>query len=201
MHKSGVRTKYDRMFQRKNQNILSAHYRKLVDHTADDVRNDIDTDDFITLKRADHELPDGEMIFPEAHAENLSKRKLKLGKAKRTILKYGGLSRKVVFDEEGVPHEMYEMADAEELFKDGMDGAKEAGKKFAEGERGKMREVDVIDKAEAKEKKREKKRKRKQREKGVRYFMFSLAWMDGSPKCSDAGRECKPWSSNSSAVR
>jgi len=165
--KPGVRTKYDRMFERRNQNILSAHYQKLVDHTVDDdPAGDGDADEFITLKRANHDLPEeraGEP--PDAHVENLSKRKLKLGKAKRAIVKYGGLARKTVFDEDGKPHDVYEMAGAEEFYKDGLEAAKEAGKKFAEGERSRMKERDVVDKQEEREKKREKKRKRKEREK------------------------------------
>ncbi|KAJ7730205.1 hypothetical protein B0H14DRAFT_3899306 [Mycena olivaceomarginata] len=55
--KSGaVRTKYDRMFERKNQNVLSAHYSKLIEGDGDDD----DEEEFITLKRADHELDGGE---------------------------------------------------------------------------------------------------------------------------------------------
>jgi hypothetical protein len=169
------------MFERKNQTILSTHYKKLVDHDADGVQSDADADDFITLKRADHELSDAEQVPPDVHAENLSRRKLKLGKAKRAVLKYGGLARKVVFDEEGNAHDLYEMEDADEFFKDGMEGAKQAGKQFAEGERGKIKERDVVDKEEAREKKREKKRKRKEKEKGVCHFVFCLAqsaWME-----------------------
>lgn len=153
------------MFERKNQNILSDHYTKLIDHSADADQDD--ADDFITLKRANHDIPDLDL----ADASNLSKRKLKLGNAKRAIAT-NGLAKKIVFDEEGMPHELYEMADAEEFFKDGMEVVNEAGKKFAEDERGKMKKADVLDKEEAKEKKREKKRKRKEREKGVSRLNF-----------------------------
>jgi ATP-dependent RNA helicase DDX10/DBP4 len=160
----GIRTKYDRMFERKNQNVLSTHYNKLIDKPEDDAD---EANDFITLKRADHEL-DIEPVQPDLHAENLSKRKLKLGRAKRAVAKYGGLSQKIVFDEAGNPHDAHEMAGPEEFFKDGLEGAKEAGKKFAESERSKMKDRDVLDKEEAKEKKRERKRRRKERENGVR---------------------------------
>ncbi|KII91775.1 hypothetical protein PLICRDRAFT_173579 [Plicaturopsis crispa FD-325 SS-3] len=160
--KPAVRTKYDRMFERKNQSILSEHYTKLVDHSVDG--DDSDGDDFITLKRADHTLAGDDGL---AETENMSKRRLKMGRAKRTILKNKGMSKKLIFDEEGNPHELYEMADAEEFFKDGIEGAREAGKIFAEGERGRLKEADVIDKEEAKDKKKEKKRKRKEREKGL----------------------------------
>ncbi|EIM87449.1 DEAD-domain-containing protein [Stereum hirsutum FP-91666 SS1] len=165
---SKVRTKYDRMFERKNQNILSSHYTKLVDHSLDPTLNrsgdasDSD-DDFITLARADHALP-GDDALPSS--ENISKRKLKAGTSKRAMLKYKGAPTKLVFDDEGKPHEVYEMKDVDDVFGEGkQDGdVKEAGKKFVESERGRLREADVRDKEEAKEKKKEKKRKRKERE-------------------------------------
>ncbi|KAG1721456.1 DEAD-domain-containing protein [Suillus lakei] len=158
--KPGVRTKYDRMFERKNQNILSAHYSKLVDH-GDAVDDD---EDFITLKRSNHDLSDTD-ANPEI--DNLSKRKLKLSKTKRAIAKYGQLGHKLIFDDEGNPHEIYEMVDPAEFYKGGLEGAKEAGKAFVEGEKDKLKGADVVDKMEAKDKKREKKRKRKDRENGV----------------------------------
>lgn len=158
--KPGVRTKYDRMFERKNQNILSAHYSKLVDH-GDAVDDD---EDFITLKRANHDLSDTD-ANPEI--DNLSKRKLKLSKTKRAVVKYGQLGHKLIFDDEGNPHEIYEMVDPAEFYKGGLKEVKEAGQAFVEGEKDKLKGADVVDKIEAKEKKREKKRKRKDREKGV----------------------------------
>ncbi|KAG2159287.1 DEAD-domain-containing protein [Suillus bovinus] len=158
--KHGVRTKYDRMFERKNQNILSAHYSKLVDH-GDAVDDD---EDFITLKRSNHDLSDTDA---NPDIDNLSKRKLKLSRTKRAIAKYGQLGHKLIFDDEGNPHEIYEMVDPAEFYKEGLKGAKEAGKAFVEGEKDKLKGADVVDKMEAKEKKREKKRKRKDREQGV----------------------------------
>ncbi|KAG6865184.1 hypothetical protein C0991_004627 [Blastosporella zonata] len=155
---NGVRTKYDRMFERKNQGVLSEHYSKLIDH--DHV--DDDGDDFITLKRADHSLSDDDLPMDPG---DISKRKLKLGRAKQAIAK-NGLPKKLIFDDEGEAHEMYELAEADDWYKSkgGLAGAQAEGKKFAEDERGKMRVADVLDKEVAKEKKREKKRKRKDRE-------------------------------------
>jgi ATP-dependent RNA helicase DDX10/DBP4 len=46
------KTKLDKMFNRKNMSILTDHYKKLVDREADN------EEELITLKRADHELPD-----------------------------------------------------------------------------------------------------------------------------------------------
>ncbi|TBU45315.1 DEAD-domain-containing protein [Dichomitus squalens] len=153
-----VRTKYDRLFERKNQNILSEHYNKLVDHSADGAGSDSD-DDFITLKRADHELEDDAL----RESEYKSKRQQKTALSKKALAKKGPRGRKLVFDDSGQAHEMYELKDTQEVFKDA-DEVMEAGRRFAESERGKLKEADVADKAEAKEKKREKKRKRKERE-------------------------------------
>ncbi|KAJ7177877.1 ATP-dependent RNA helicase dbp-4 [Mycena filopes] len=153
------RTKYDRMFERKNQTVLSEHYGKLIEAGADDG----DGDDFITLKRADHDLEG--LDLPD-EALDISKRKQRMGKAKRTLLT-GGLGHKLIFDEEGNPHEMYEMEDGGEFIKEkgGLEGVTAEGRKFAEEEVGKMRVTNVLDKEEARDKKREKKRKRKEREK------------------------------------
>jgi ATP-dependent RNA helicase DDX10/DBP4 len=164
------------MFERKNQNILSEHYSKLIDHGPIDGSSLSDSEDFITLKRADHGLAhysnnpdinnpidaDAEEIF----SANLSKRKLKLGKAKRQII-VGGVSKKFVFDDKGVGREVYAVTDGEEWVKGkgGERGVMEEGRRHVEGERGRMREGEGQDKEEAREKKREKKRKRKKKEK------------------------------------
>ncbi|KAK2460753.1 hypothetical protein APHAL10511_007223 [Amanita phalloides] len=154
-----VRTKYDRMFDRKNQSVLSLHYNKLIEHEHNDAD---DGDDFITLKRADHDLDD---TIPDMSGE-LSNRKRKLGTAKRKILT-GGLPKKFIFDDEGQAHELYEVKDEEQWTqrRGGLEGIRAEGRKFAEGEREKMKTSDVFDKHEAREKKREKKRKRKEKEK------------------------------------
>lgn len=175
-----VRTKYDRMFERKNLNILSKHYSKLISH---DGASDSE-DEFITLKRADHELEDLNSnhqttalahndkyttTFQEDLAANISKRKLKMGKAKRAIAT-GGVNTKLIFDDEGKAHQLYELQDGEKWFEErgGLVGAQEEGRKFAEGERTKMKITDNVDREEVRAKKREKKRKRREWERAVR---------------------------------
>ncbi|KAL5478435.1 DBP4 [Sanghuangporus weigelae] len=169
-----VRTKYDRMFERKNQNILSEHYTKLVDHHQSG-NGDEDEDDFITLKRADHDLDTSNIssqptpsasLTPTSDLHATSKRKLKIGQSKKAMLRYKGQGEKILFDDEGKAHKVYEMRGVEEEFKDR--DALDVAKEFAEGERGKLKEADVEDKAQAKEKKREKKRKRKEKERQER---------------------------------
>ncbi|PPQ92191.1 hypothetical protein CVT25_008965 [Psilocybe cyanescens] len=158
-----VRTKYDRMFERKNQNVLSVHYSKLIAHDPPAADTDSD-DDFIVLKRADHDLPASDLA--PLDTTDLSKRKLKLSRAKQTILK-NGVGTKLVFDAAGAAHSVYEMRDPDAWYtaQGGVEGAKKEGQLFALEEGRKLRAADVRDKQEAREKKLEKKRKRKEREK------------------------------------
>ena len=70
-----------------------------------------------------------------------------------------GSGNKLVFDQEGDAHPMYELENEEDFVKAG--GAKEQGKLFVDAEREVMKARDLVDKERLKEKKREKKRKRK----------------------------------------
>lgn len=149
------------MFERKNQKL--EHYSKLIDHEgdtllADEIDGGGSEDDFITIKRADHELD--ESLTAEPHEAHLSKRKVKIGKSKKAMIKYKEAGKKLVFDDEGVGHSIYKVQEPEEDVKK----VRSAGMMFAEAGRSKLKEVDVEDKMVAKEKKREKTRKRKERE-------------------------------------
>ncbi|KAI0000434.1 P-loop containing nucleoside triphosphate hydrolase protein [Russula vinacea] len=138
-----VRTKYDRMFERKNRGVLSEHYNRLVDHASEASGSD---EDFITLK------------------QNTSNRRRRAMVSKKGQLKFSGMPTHLVFDDDGVAHQALEMKAVEEIFGagDAKRVALEAGRSFGEKERMKMSEVDRTDKAEAKEKRKEKKRKRKE---------------------------------------
>ena len=157
------------MFERKNQNVLSEHYSKLIEH---DPATLADDDDFIVLKRADHDLPTDLTPLDD----NMSRRKLKLTRTKQMIMK-NGLATKTVFDDEGNAHNVYEMADPDAWYeaKGGLAGAKQEGQMFAAQEGTKMRVADVVDREEAKAKKQEKKRKRKEKEKVVRLLHLDPA--------------------------
>ncbi|KDN39800.1 hypothetical protein RSAG8_08592, partial [Rhizoctonia solani AG-8 WAC10335] len=178
--KSGpaVRTKYDRMFERKNQGILSEHYTKLVDHEDNEAEQD---DDFITLKRANHDLPDDKSpnhdlpddksrstqqstLLNQIDHEDISQRKLKIGQSKRAMLKYKSGGTKLVFDDDGGAHPLYEMQDDTAFKQEAAGDVIGAGKAYVDQVRTKMRDEDMVDKQEAREKKKEKKRKRKARE-------------------------------------
>lgn len=149
------------MFNRKSQTILSEHYSKLIDRDGDSDHDeagidDTATDDFITLKRRDHEIEDDKL--PES--SYLSKRKLKIGQSKKAMLSHRGNATKLVFDEEGQSHPIYELAGEEDFKNDG--DAKEQQKSFVLAEREVLRIADEGDKVVAKDKRRAKKRKMKE---------------------------------------
>jgi ATP-dependent RNA helicase DDX10/DBP4 len=157
------------MFERKNHGVLSEHYNKLVDHASEASVSD---EDFITLKRADHDLPSTSAPLPIE--ENTSNRRRRAMQSKKGQLKFGGAPTRLVFDDDGVAHQVLEMKAVEEVFGgDAKSVALEAGRSFGEKERMKMNEVDRTDKAEAREKRKEKKRKRKEAARAVGVFLPS----------------------------
>lgn len=198
-----VRTKYDRMFERRNQDVLADHYHKLIndDGTIADPSKggneaDADEDDFLSVKRRfkagddaldvqssdesgseasgseqqeeDKEEEEDPKAVKISDKDTLlvdSKRREKLLKSKKKLLKFKGKGTKLVYDDEGNAHELYEMED-ENAFKAGGD-AKEQQARFLAGEAQRTQQADYEDKAVAKQKKQEKKEKRKAREREV----------------------------------
>lgn len=176
--KGEVRTKYDKMFERTNQDVFSSHYTKLV---GDDVAKEGDEDDFLTVKRVlgDQELDEsgangesgGTMpkILDLGGKEQLiidSKRREKLLKSKKKLLKYMPTAERLVFDDEGNARPLYELKNEEDFRQEGT--AEEQRRKFLEEEEERVREADLEDKAAAKERLREKREKRKAREREER---------------------------------
>ncbi|KAF5554046.1 ATP-dependent RNA helicase DBP4 [Fusarium napiforme] len=181
--KNEVRTKYDKMFERTNQDVLSSHYNKLVldgDENADD-----DEGDFLSVKRVlkDDELDDGANNAFKSTAKVIdglggeepfvvdSKRREKALKSKKKMLKFKGNSTKVVFDDDGNAHAIYELKDEDDFMGEGP--AEEQRRKFVEDETSRVREADVDDKALAKQKRREKREKRKAAERAERMGIVS----------------------------
>ncbi|KAL1626792.1 ATP-dependent RNA helicase dbp4 [Neofusicoccum ribis] len=182
-----VRTKYDRMFERKNQDVLSEHYTKLVQDDVDDEKDnkaadgDDSEDDFMAVKRripatedeasaaVDKDAlvdADGKKIvaLPGAKEPLLvdSKRREKLLKSKKKLLKFMDKGKKVVFDDEGNAHEIYELED-EDAFK-AKGPAQEQRQRFLDEEKQRVEAADVEDRETAREKRQAKKIKRKERE-------------------------------------
>jgi ATP-dependent RNA helicase DDX10/DBP4 len=182
-----VRTKYDRMFERRNQDVLSGHYSKLI---ADDVADEVDDaqmdadedNDFLSVKRvvSADELSDAEegsgeddvvpgaKVIPGIGREAIvidSKRKEKLMTSKKKLLKLKEKGTKLFFDDEGKPHQLYELEDEEDFVRKGAADAQRA--KFVEEATEKVREADLDDKQLAKQKKREKREKKKAKQRAA----------------------------------
>lgn len=195
-NKKEVRTKYDRMFERRNQDVLTEHYNKLIrdenepDGTGkNNPAEDADEDnDFLSVKRrfnaGDTELG-GNDSEDEANKQddNLpvrkidlagsqeplvidSKRREKLLQSKKKLLKYKGKGEKVVFDDDGNPHQIYELEGEDEFKKRGDPSEQRA--RFLELEKQRIHLADVRDKEIAKQKKREVKEKRRQHAREMR---------------------------------
>ncbi|KAK1621915.1 DEAD/DEAH box helicase [Colletotrichum phormii] len=186
--KPEVRTKYDRMFERTNQDVLSGHYTKLVAN-GDEVTGDTtdptaaatgtaaaadDEEDFLSVKRVlgDADLDAESALAPGAKPKVLSyggqdfivdsKRREKALQSKKKMLKFKGRGEKLVFDEEGNAHQIYELQNEDDFEREGP--AEELRQKFVAGEAARVKEADVDDKLTAKGRRKEKRLKRKQRE-------------------------------------
>lgn len=187
--KPEVRTKYDRMFERTNQDVLSGHYTKLVAN-GDEVTGDATDptaaaagntgadgdgeEDFLSVKRVlgDDELDAESNLAPGAKPKVISyggqdfivdsKRREKALQSKKKMLKFKGRGEKLVFDEDGNAHQIYELQNEDDFEKEGP--AEELRQKFVEGEAARVKEADVDDKLAAKGRLKEKRLKRKQRE-------------------------------------
>lgn len=179
--KTVTRTKYDRMFERINQDILTDHYSKLVnndDHDQTNDDNDADEgNDFLSVKRrlsdplsvdseAEESLllpkPDSSKMVGKTPVNVDSKRKEKLLKSKKKLLKLKEKGKKLVFDEEGNPHQIYELEDEDQFKQRGPANAQKA--KYLEEEQARLQITDLADKQAAKAKRKEKRKKRKSRE-------------------------------------
>ncbi|KAJ5643478.1 ATP-dependent RNA helicase dbp4 [Penicillium longicatenatum] len=184
-----VRTRYDRMFDRRNQDVLADHYSKLINDDGTMIDNgageDADEDaDFLSVKRrfeaGDEQLGQGATESDDSEVETKtkkvqldgqeplvidSKRREKLLKSKKKLLKFKGKGTKLVYDEDGNAHEVYEMEDEEQFAARG--DAKAQRERFVAEEAERTRRADIDDKEVVREKKREKKEKRKARERAL----------------------------------
>ncbi|CAD6499169.1 BgTH12-04821 [Blumeria graminis f. sp. triticale] len=182
--KEKVRTKYDRMFERRNQDVLSGHYSKMISHNDGDdaslaMLGDADEDnDFLSVKRVIPVDIDGSTFHEDQESTGPapkivsglgtepivvdSKRKEKLLKSKKKLTKLKEKGTKLVYDDDGNPHQVYELEDEEGFHQRGPAEVQRA--KFVESEVARIQEADVHDKELAKQKKREKRDKKKARE-------------------------------------
>lgn len=164
-----VRTKYDRMFDRQNQTVLSEHYLNMTGNKASEKDDEDDSeDDFMKVKRHDHNLNEDEL--PDLTIP-VSKRQAKKALSKKLSLDSKGLPTKLKFDDDGEAHPLYELEDEEDFKKKG--DAKTQKEDFVSKEADAMNLADVEDKETAREKRKEKKRKRKEMERRAREEEYS----------------------------
>ncbi|KAL9033818.1 MAG: hypothetical protein Q9180_005748, partial [Flavoplaca navasiana] len=128
-----VKTKYDRMFERKNQDILSEHYTKLIendDNTPTNVQDQRitqglddhkDDQDFLSIKRRIDALPSAQQpptnppldpSSPKPKSKKPKPPKFDSNRARRILTnkelylpKHGLKAHRLVFDDQGAPHE------------------------------------------------------------------------------------------------
>ena len=175
--KGEVRTKYDKMFERTNQDVLSSHYSKLVlDGEEKGAGSDDDDADFLSVKRRlnDDDLDEESKKAPANSIKVIeglggkepfivdSKRREKALNSKKKMLKFKGNPTKMVYDEDGNAHAVYELTNEADFHEEGP--AAELRQRFVDEEAAKVKEADVDDKQLFKQRKREKKEKRKARE-------------------------------------
>ncbi|GAM88622.1 hypothetical protein ANO11243_066560 [Dothideomycetidae sp. 11243] len=178
-----VRTKYDRMFERTNQDVLAEHYSKIIDDDdaaeGQDAFNgeQLEGDDLFDVKQripidassdsdTDPSGPTARKVIHISGAKDPiiidSKRKEKLLRSKKALLKLKDKGTRLVFDDDGNAHAVYELADEKDFKAEGP--AEKLRDAYVAGEKRRVEEVDVLDKLLAKEKRKEKVRKRKERE-------------------------------------
>ncbi|AEO70720.1 uncharacterized protein THITE_2122420 [Thermothielavioides terrestris NRRL 8126] len=180
--KDQVRTKYQKMAERQNQDVLSSHYRKLLGE--DQAGSDGDDEaDFLSVKRV---LEDDAQIDAAAGTTTNnntnssepkvvklgssstlvidSRRREKLLRSKKKLAKYMDRGSKLVFDDEGVAHPVYELQGEADFAQEGP--AEQLRREFVEAEMARVREADVADKQAARQRLREKRERRKARERG-----------------------------------
>lgn len=176
--KDEVRTKVDKMFERTNQDVLSSHYRSMVGADA----SDDEEADFFSAKRTlnDADLDDaagGEATDADGQPKVIdfggdtqlivdSKRREKLLKSKKKLLKFKGHGQKLVFDDDGNAHPIYELIDEDDFHAQGP--VEELRRQFVEGESGRVAEADIEDRELVRQRRKEKKEKRKMLERAER---------------------------------
>ena len=179
-----VRTKYDRMFERRNQDVLADHYAKMIradDESGDNIEGlngeqSLDDDLFSVKQRIpvqdDVDLSGEEELDAQGKSVHIpgakepvildSKRREKLLKSKKKLLKLKDKGTKLVFDDDGNAHPIYELED-EAGFK-AAGSVDEQRRRYLDEGATRVKEADLTDKATAKAKRRVKKEKRKARD-------------------------------------
>ncbi|KAG4304268.1 hypothetical protein PORY_002243 [Pneumocystis oryctolagi] len=152
--KKTVKTKYDRIFGRTNQNVISEHYKKMIENTNSPINNDLtDDEDFMKIKKTSNDLYQEEFI--EDNFDLFSKRKQKIATSKKAMLKYRPKGTKLIYDEEGNACSIYNFQNEASFRKAG--AIDDQRVEYLEKQKEKMIENDIIDKIEVKNKRKKRK--------------------------------------------
>lgn len=95
--------KIDKMFKRKNLDVLSEHFAKLRDEEGQG--EDTDGTDFLSIKRKDHEIRTEDL--PSGDGKILTSRRQLLKSKKKHILRNAPRGSHVKFDDENEAHEVF----------------------------------------------------------------------------------------------
>lgn len=145
-------SKIDKMFEKKNTGVLSAHYQNMISHVHDDESSD---EDFVKLLRKDHELDDS---IPAPTA-------LKKKKSKKQLAKESAHGKRFVFDEDGNKLDAFSFQSTQDF--DLLDKAA-LREDFVNEKREQMMLADETDKKVQKEKRKALKDGKKYKEKAAR---------------------------------
>ncbi len=203
IQKSQIRTKYDRMFERKNQDIslqitlaTSSISMRTLELKMETLMN---FDGFMEVKRripADLPLLDSVEATQDdsrfVHVDGIkdpilidSKRAEKRLSSKKKLLKYRPNGQKWVFDEDGNPKSIDHFEDEEDFLRRGR--LEEQRQLFIEGEKEKVVAHDQEDKQLQKQKRDEKKERRKARERQEKDNKGAVAYVEQDE--ADVGRD------------
>lgn len=166
--------KIDKMFKKKNLNVLSEHYAKLrenEDSGASSVDVDVDVDeaessedDLLTIKRADHEIKEEDLPSITGAALKPARRDI-LKTKKRYLVKVAAKqmsagSKRLIFDDDGHAEEAFPY-EKESSFN--RDAAQSMASEYASQSLSVMKEADVEDRARERDRLREKKAHKKRK--------------------------------------
>lgn len=140
-----------------NQTVLTDHYKNILH---DDPGADSDSE-FLTVKRTGYSDSDPDS-GSNSDTKHTSKRRSKIATSRKSAAKLKPRGTKLIFDDDGTAHAVYELQDEDGFRAAGTAAAQRARFLKEEGER--VKDADVEDRKMAKEKRREKKEKRKRRE-------------------------------------
>ena len=168
--------KIDKMFKKKNLNVLSEHYAKLRENSKSDeghsgavVSGESSDDDLLTIKRTDHEIKEEDLPSVTGPALKPARRDI-LKTKKRYLIKVAnketsGTSKRLIFDDDGLAEEAFPY-EKESTFN--RSTAQAMASEYTSQSLSVMQEADVEDRARERDRLRErkaiKKRKTKARE-------------------------------------